>query len=103
MHGLNFTLTPLTRFDSVSATGRQLLRNPLAASAWLAVVLVSAVNAQTSLDLYRQKIQPLLAARCQGCHNDALRFGNLSFDSKIAFSSGGAHGPIVAAGDPEHS
>jgi len=103
MRRLNFALTPSCSFDRVSTTGKQLLRNPLAASTGLAVILVSTANAQNSLDLYRQKIQPLLAARCQGCHNDALRFGNLSFDSKSAFRNGGAHGPVIAAGDPEHS
>ena len=53
--------------------------------------------------MYREKIQPLLAARCRGCHNDALRFGNLSFDSKVAFRKGGAHGSVIVAGDPDHS
>ena len=80
-----------------------MLRNPLAGTVTLVFILVPAVHAQTSLELFQQKIRPILSARCQGCHNDALRFSNLSFDTAAAFRAGGAHGPVVVAGDPEHS
>jgi mono/diheme cytochrome c family protein len=79
------------------------LRNPLAGSVGLAIILFPALYGQTSLELFQQKIRPILSARCQGCHNDGLRFSNLSFDTAAGFRTGGAHGPVVVAGDPEHS
>ena len=50
------------------------------------------LSADPGLELFEQKIRPLLSSRCQGCHNDALRFSNLSFDTGLGFRAGGAHG-----------
>ena len=69
----------------------------------LALILLPAVYADAGIDFFNQKIRPILSSQCQGCHNDALRFSSLSFDTAAGFRAGGAHGPTVIPGDPENS
>jgi hypothetical protein len=58
------------------------------------------LKAQTAAEFFQQKIRPILASRCQGCHNDALRFANLSFDTTAAVRAGGTHGAVLTPRDP---
>jgi hypothetical protein len=48
-------------------------------------------------------VQALLAARCQGCHNNEGHAGGLSLISMKSMLKGGARGPAVVPGHPEKS
>lgn len=56
-----------------------------------------------SADIYMDVVAPALAQRCGGCHNDNKRKGQLSVASYEKLMKGGEHGPVVIAGDPDHS
>ncbi len=60
-------------------------------------------EAQDGADLFRQKIRPLFSSRCQGCHNDTLKFSGLSLDSASGLRTGGLHGAVVTPGNPQAS
>ncbi|MFN7998147.1 MAG: PSD1 and planctomycete cytochrome C domain-containing protein [Bryobacteraceae bacterium] len=51
---------------------------------------------------FRDRIQPVLAKRCYGCHTDAQSAG-LRVDSRESLIKGGATGPAVVPGDPDRS
>jgi hypothetical protein len=51
---------------------------------------------------FEEKIRPLLAARCIGCHGDA-KVSGLRLDSREGFLSGGRKGPALVPGDAERS
>jgi hypothetical protein len=53
--------------------------------------------------LFREKIFPILSARCLTCHNDERKYSGLSLESQPGFQNGGWHGPVVAPGKPEES
>jgi Protein of unknown function (DUF1553)/Protein of unknown function (DUF1549)/Planctomycete cytochrome C len=63
----------------------------------------ASLQAEPGTEFFDQKIRPILSSRCQGCHNDALHFSNLSFDTASGFRNGGAHGPVVTPRDPQGS
>ena len=52
---------------------------------------------------FEERIRPLLATKCQGCHNDSVASGGLSMSSREAVLQGGAHGPSVVPGSPSDS
>ena len=56
-----------------------------------------------SADLYVDVVHPALQSHCASCHNDQRTRGGLSFADYAGLREGGAHGPVVRAGDPEHS
>jgi hypothetical protein len=62
------------------------------------------VSAQThtSPDFARD-IQPILAERCNMCHNNSNRSGKLSVATRQALLDGGASGPAIKPGDPSAS
>jgi hypothetical protein len=74
----------------------------------LLVLLVfgSAVSAQaleqTGADFFESKVRPLLAERCQECHEDQEQ-GGLRMDSREALLKGGTSGPAIIPGKPEQS
>ena len=73
--------------------------------ALLAATLLQAAppeRAGDSAGFFRQRIQPVLAKHCYGCHTDAL-MGGLRLDSRDALLKGGATGPAFVPGDPERS
>jgi hypothetical protein len=53
--------------------------------------------------LFREKIQPILSARCVHCHNDERKFSGFNLATRTGFSNGGFHGPAVVAGKPMES
>ena len=57
----------------------------------------------TADTLFRDKIFPILSARCRACHNDARRYSGLSLDSADGLLDGSLHGPVVVPGDPNAS
>ena len=54
-------------------------------------------------ELFEKHIKPIFVSRCQGCHNDSLKFSGLTLDSGEGLRRGGLHGPVVANGDPAGS
>jgi cytochrome b561/mono/diheme cytochrome c family protein len=54
-------------------------------------------------DLYLDVVHPALQSHCAACHNDQKTRGGLSFAAYESLREGGANGPVVRAGDPEHS
>ena len=57
------------------------------------------------LAFFEQRIRPLLANKCYECHSAESKElqGSLLVDSRTTLRRGGAKGPAVVAGDPDHS
>jgi hypothetical protein len=55
-----------------------------------------------SPDFFENKIRPILANNCFGCHTDS-NLGGLRLDSSEAMRKGGKRGPAVVPGDPAKS
>src|SRR6266566_2986400 len=70
---------------------------------FVAALAPSTVEAQDGVEFFQQKIRPIFSSRCQGCHNDTLKFSGLSLDSAEGLRTGGLHGPVVVSGNPEAS
>ena len=79
---------------------------------WLVPVLVlwvaaaHLVYAQSSPDearFFEEKIRPLLAKHCLGCHNNEARMSGLSLESREAALLGGGRGSAVIPGEPGQS
>lgn len=49
--------------------------------------------------LFATRIQPVLDERCVSCHGPEKTKGGLRLDSHAAIMAGGAHGPVVIAGN----
>ena len=76
------------------------------AVASLSLAVLSTLHAQTpdasSPDFFENKIRPILANNCFGCHtNSAL--GGLRLDSLAAMKTGGKRGTALNPGDPDNS
>ena len=56
-----------------------------------------------STRIFSALIQPLLAAKCQACHNEKKAKGELIMTSLQSLLKGGKNGPIWVAGDPINS
>jgi hypothetical protein len=52
---------------------------------------------------FRQKVRPLLVARCVACHGTDNAEGGLRLDSRDAAINGGDSGPALVPGKPEES
>jgi hypothetical protein len=72
-------------------------------TALVVLVAVQATKAEDGAEFFRSKIRPIFAGRCQGCHNDTLKFSGLTLDSAEGMRAGGLHGPVIAPGKPEAS
>jgi len=48
-------------------------------------------------------VQPLLAARCLGCHGEAVKLSRLDLRTRETALAGGAHGPSLVPGSAERS
>ena len=53
--------------------------------------------------LFRERIAPILEARCVHCHEGAKPKGGLSLVSAERLRAGGDSGPVIAAGKPDES
>ena len=66
--------------------------------------LLAGAQAQTDpVRLFEEKIRPVLATRCQSCHNGDLKTAGLSLASRADALAGGSRGPAVVPGQPEDS
>lgn len=71
---------------------------------WLVVAAVPAVGGDGAA-AFRERVEPILARRCFGCHSHAagLMEGNLALDWKSGWESGGDRGPAILPGLPDES
>lgn len=53
--------------------------------------------------VFEEVIEPILAAKCWGCHSSKKQKGGLRLDSPEAMQRGGENGAILMAGHPEKS
>src|ERR1700722_4345881 len=53
-------------------------------------------------DFFENKIRPILAGNCYGCHTDS-HLGGLRLDSRESMLKGGKSGPALVSGDPDDS
>lgn len=54
-------------------------------------------------EYFEKRVRPILANRCQGCHNAKLGKAGLDLTSSAGFHKGADTGPIVVPGDVENS
>ena len=68
------------------------------------VALLTAAQAKGSPgdDFFENKVRPIFANSCGGCHQDAAK-GGLSLTSRDSILKGGDSGPAIVPGDPEKS
>lgn len=59
---------------------------------------VSAAGPPEQRVVYTALVQPILGARCVGCHGAAKAQGGLRLDSPEGFHKGGEHGPVLLGG-----
>ncbi len=52
---------------------------------------------------FEERIRPMLATHCQGCHNDQVRSSGLSLNSRQATLKGGTRGGAIVPGSPATS
>ena len=53
--------------------------------------------------LFKDEILPILEKSCNGCHNPKQKMGGLDLTTFAGVMSGGASGPVIAPGKPNHS
>ncbi len=61
----------------------------------------AAQDAETKF--FDERVEPILRARCLGCHNNELKDGEISFQDRASLLKGGSHGPAIVPGRPEKS
>jgi hypothetical protein len=77
----------------------------------LVILLLMARNGQAApsdaqgVAFFEQKIRPLLAQRCYGCHSARAKTaqGGLRLDSRAGWQRGGGRGPAILPGSPDGS
>ncbi|MBI1356567.1 MAG: DUF1553 domain-containing protein [Acidobacteria bacterium] len=63
----------------------------------------AATPSAADLELFEDKIRPLLAAQCYSCHGAEKQFAGLRLDSRQGLLDGGKSGPAVLLDDPPSS
>jgi Protein of unknown function (DUF1553)/Protein of unknown function (DUF1549)/Planctomycete cytochrome C len=54
-------------------------------------------------EFFKTQILPILATRCQSCHNHTLKLSGLDLESSAGMKAGGVHGPVVMSGNAQQS
>ena len=54
-------------------------------------------------EFFEKRIRPVLANKCQACHNSGLKTAGLDLSSAEGFAKGGQSGPVVAGEEPAES
>ena len=88
-----------TRFARSGAPGRWIILVGIASSAALPLLAQSS-QPQERLE---QRALGILESRCQACHNNATKLGDLALDSDAGLRQGGVHGRVVVPGKPQAS
>ena len=89
----------------MSIASRQHLYFGVALEGLLAVVLVvsPAVAEQEGPEYFEEHVRPLLAARCQVCHNAQLKSGNIDLSGVEGFLKARDEAALISADEPESS
>lgn len=66
------------------------------------ILLAANLCGQTPVDFVKQ-VEPVLRARCQGCHGAAQQLSGLRLDTKQGAMAGGYSGPVIVAGKSAES
>ncbi len=69
----------------------------------LSFLLLPLLHGAEGDEFFLKNIRPIFTSRCQGCHNDSLKFSGLTLESGEGLRNGGLHGPVVTPGDPAAS
>jgi len=69
----------------------------------IAAGILAAVVLAPAADLYRDRVQGILARNCLGCHSAGARQGGLDLSTREGLLRGSDHGPVVVPGNPEAS
>jgi cytochrome c553 len=76
-------------------------------SAWLMAMFAGAVVAQVpnqeQAEFFEKNVRPVLAQKCQMCHNAKVKTSALDMSSAAAFMAGGGSGSLVNVESPEQS
>ena len=71
---------------------------------WLAAIpLATAQSTVEEKRFFEEKVRPLLARHCLGCHNNETGMSGLSLESRESALLGGERGPAVVPGEPGRS
>ena len=71
---------------------------------WVAAAhLAYAQSSPVETQFFEEKVRPLLAKNCLGCHNNEARMSGLSLESREAALLGGGRGSAVIPGEPGQS
>ena len=89
----------VTIFRMDGLVGRTLLRGILALHACLPAIATEA----ESLEFFEKHVRPLLAAKCQACHNAQLKSGNIDLSRVEGFVKARDEAGLVSAHEPESS
>lgn len=57
----------------------------------------------SGFDFFEKQVRPLLAERCQDCHNRDAAESELQLDSREGMLRGGLRGPAIVSGQPDQS
>ena len=68
-----------------------------------ASVLPLAAQEADATEFFEKRVRPVLANKCQACHNSGLKTGGLDLSSAEGFASGGQNGPVVSTETPAES
>ncbi|MDE0262034.1 MAG: PSD1 and planctomycete cytochrome C domain-containing protein [Bryobacterales bacterium] len=75
-----------------------------ALSWWGVLCVVPSLCAQDDGSrFFEEEVRPLLAAKCQSCHNDTVASGGLAMTSRESLLRGGSRGPSLVPGSPSDS
>lgn len=71
---------------------------------WFGTVATQ-VRASDDTDFFENRIRPILAARCNACHSDAVgkTSGGLALDTQAGWMKGGDSGQVIVPGKPDES
>ena len=69
---------------------------------FLPILLLAAAHSLYAVDFDRD-IQPLLAAKCLGCHSEKLQTAGLALESRETLLKGGGRGAAIVPGEPDAS
>ena len=73
---------------------------------WIAPFLIFASLARTQPsadELFERSVRPILASRCQSCHNSKTASAGLNLSTAFGLRQGADTGPVVVPGDVENS
>jgi cytochrome c553 len=69
----------------------------------LFVLTLAASGLAQRQPLFRDEVQPILAAKCASCHNETQKMAQLDLSSFAGLMAGGASGAVIQPGKPEMS